>query len=49
MQNNIDKIISDLTFAFTGEDGGMSDADKIAGSNNHLVDHLNKLSTDVLP
>ena len=49
MQNNIDKIISDLTFAFTGEDGGMSDADKIAGSNNHLVDHLNKLSSDVLP
>ena len=37
MEDNIDKIIKDLTYAFTGEDGS-SDAEKIAGSNSHLIE-----------
>ena len=40
---NIDRMISNLTYAFTGV-GSNSEADKIAGSNNHLVQHLSKLS-----
>ena len=37
---NIDGIIKDLTFAFTGVDA-KSDAEKIASSNNHLIDKNN--------
>lgn len=36
MQNNVDKIIKNLTFAFTGE-SGESDASKIAKETAHLV------------
>ena len=35
-QNNIDKIVKNLTFAFTGEEG-KSDAEKIASETAHLV------------
>ena len=35
-QNNIDKIVKNLTFAFTGEEG-KSDAEKIASETSHLV------------
>jgi len=37
MEHNIDQIIKNLTFAFTGENA-LSEAEKIAGSNNHLID-----------
>jgi TP901 family phage tail tape measure protein len=42
MEHNIDKIIKDLTYAFTGEDGS-SDAEKIAGSNSHLTSAMGSL------
>ena len=35
-EHNIDRIVKDLTYAFTGVDP-MSEAEKIASSNNHLV------------
>ena len=40
--HNIDRIVKDLTFAFTGVDP-MSEAEKIASSNNHLVTANDKL------
>ena len=46
MEHNIDQIIKNLTFAFTGENA-LSEADKIAGSNNHLIDANNKLITSL--
>jgi TP901 family phage tail tape measure protein len=46
MEHNIDQIIKNLTFAFTGENA-LSEAEKIAGSNNHLIDANNKLVTSL--
>ena len=41
-QNNIDKIVKNLTFAFTGEEG-KSDAEKIASETSNLVGVNNKI------
>lgn len=42
MEHNIDQIIKNLTFAFTGENA-LSEAEKIAGSNNSLITENQKL------
>jgi hypothetical protein len=42
--HNIDRIVKDLTFAFTGVEV-KSEAEKIASSNSHLMDHLSSLTT----
>jgi len=42
MEHNIDQIIKNLTFAFTGENA-LSEAEKMASSNNNLISENQKL------
>ena len=43
-EHNIDSIVKDLSFAFTGVEV-KSEAEKIASSNGHLMNHLDSLTT----